>query len=293
MKVAIIPTFNDEATIGSIVKATKNFVNKILVIDDGSLDNTAKVASSAGAEVIRNEKKLGLSKSLIIASKEVGRWNPDIVITLDGDGQHNPSDIPELIASIERGEHDISIGTKDEVETGFRAFNAKAFFAIIERVEKRGKKPLVFSIISEEIQKLFRITRLFITPWYSPLEKFEEHVIDSVEKLKTPKEIYNKKRNIQKELSKIESYRLICVTFLKFIPPALLSLFISITIIMPATNIVNINLTTIVMLSLSIIITFFFCWGLLILLLDKIYEKSTFIEALDVRLKQIEREKFD
>lgn len=284
MKVAIIPTLNDETTIGSIVRTTKEFVDKILVIDDGSEDNTAKNAASAGAEVIKNKNTLGKAQSLVIASKEVKRWKPDLIITLDGDGQHRPLEIPDIVAPIERDEADISIGTWGKSDSGFRAFKAKAFYQIMERV---GKGSYDTISISKKVSKLLRLIKVSITPWY---RRFEEHIIDKVDKLKTPKEIYNKKRNIQKDLSKIESYRLICVTFLKFIPPALLSLFISITIIIPATNIVNINLTTVVMLSLSIIITFFLCWGLLVLLLDKIYEKSTFIEALDERLKQIERE---
>jgi len=106
--------------------------------------------------------------------------------------------------------------------------------------------------------------------------------------LTTPREIFSKKREIQKKLSKIETYKLICETFLKFIPPALLSLIISVIIILPATKVVEISLMDILILAGSVIITFIFCWKLLIIWLDKIYENSTYLEALEARLAEVE-----
>ena len=166
-------------------------------------------------------------------------------------------------------------------------FKAKVFYQVFNKNNKRDlTKSTKFSIY--RIFKRLRISIFPITSRYHPygLDKFE--LIEKIKKLETSEDIYFEKRDTQKELSKIESYRLICETFLKFIPPALLSLIISLAIIIPATGqLTEFNMINIIILLLSIVGLFIICWRLLILFLDKIYEKSTFIEALEDRRKEI------
>ena len=300
MKVAIIPAYNDESTIGSVVLKTKQFVDKVIVIDDHSLDDTSKVAKLAGAEVVVNEKKFGKSKAIKTGFQRALELNPSVVVTLDADYSHNPEEIPMLISAIQEGNHDISIGYRikgedhdlpkvikenDEI-TGFRAFSYRAVKTFSTELSESD-------INSEPLHMhppdVFKIEKVPIeVQWLPSFKRYDEGILNNIEKLNTTNEIYNEKRKVQKKLSKFESYRLVCETFLKFIPPAMLSLIVSLTIIIPATNIVNIQIGYVLIIGLITLVTFLLSWVLLILLLDKIYQNSTYLEALDRRLKQKE-----
>lgn len=109
---AVIPCFNEQQFIGGVVSKARRYVDQVIVIDDGSTDDTARVAQAAGAEVIRHETRKGAgaaTKSGFQAAKES---NTDILVTLDGDGQHNPDDIPKLLAPILNNEADLVIGSR-------------------------------------------------------------------------------------------------------------------------------------------------------------------------------------
>lgn len=156
LKVACIPAYNEERAIADVVKRTMNHVDKVIVCDDGSNDETSKKAKEAGAIVIQHEKNLGKGaalKSLFNYAKEI---NSDIVVTLDGDGQCLPEEINKLIRPIVDDGSDVVIGyrfdsTKDmpsyrkagnkildkitniasdlpfrDTQSGFRAYSKKA-----------------------------------------------------------------------------------------------------------------------------------------------------------------------
>ncbi len=113
MIVAVIPAYNEEKTITWVVEETKKYVDKIIVIDDCSKDDTYKLARKAGAIVIRHPVNRGLGVSLRDGFRKALRMKADIVITLDGDGQHNPHEIPKFLSSIKGcdfvlGERDLS-----------------------------------------------------------------------------------------------------------------------------------------------------------------------------------------
>ena len=109
---AIIPCYNEETTIQNIIKKTKKHVDEVLVIDDGSEDNTSKFAKAAGAKVISNKINRGKSAGIRIGFKYALQRNYDFVVTLDGDGQHNPNEIPELLNDVKNNGHDITLGTR-------------------------------------------------------------------------------------------------------------------------------------------------------------------------------------
>jgi glycosyltransferase involved in cell wall biosynthesis len=112
MKVAIIPALNEEDTIGSVVLGTKKHVDKVIVIDDGCRDKTAEIARLAGAEVAQHSKNEGKGIALKTGFEVAKKFNAHAVVCIDADGQHNPDDIPEVIAPILSGEAEMVIGSR-------------------------------------------------------------------------------------------------------------------------------------------------------------------------------------
>lgn len=110
--IAAIPCLNEEAFIGDIVTRAKKYVDKVIVIDDGSTDNTAEAAQAAGAEVIKHETSQGTGAATKTAFEAAKRSQADILVTLDGDGQHNADEIPLLLAPILNEEADLVIGSR-------------------------------------------------------------------------------------------------------------------------------------------------------------------------------------
>src|SRR5690348_3771292 len=95
-----------------MVLTAKKYCDKVLVCDDGSEDMTTQIAESLGAVVIRHSRNLGKGaalRSLFETSIEIGA---KVVITIDGDGQHNANDIPTVIQPILNGTADVSVGTR-------------------------------------------------------------------------------------------------------------------------------------------------------------------------------------
>lgn len=107
---AIIPAYNEEIAIGSIVLSTKNYVNHMIVINDGSTDNTAKIAKKAGAIVLNHSHNKGKGAALKTGFNAV--YDTDIIVTLDSDGQHNPAEITKLVKPIVDGQADIVNGSR-------------------------------------------------------------------------------------------------------------------------------------------------------------------------------------
>lgn len=112
MIIAVIPAYNEEIAIGSVILRTKKYVDKVLVIDDGSTDATAIVAKMAGADVIQHEKNLGKGAALKCAFREAKRLDANVFVCLDADGQHNPDEIPRLLDIIKNGDADMVIGSR-------------------------------------------------------------------------------------------------------------------------------------------------------------------------------------
>ena len=109
MNVAVIPAYCEEKTIKEVVLRTQNFVDRVIVVDDCATDRTFEEASGTSAEVIRHEKNMGKAQALKTGFANLGEC--DVVITLDGDLQHLPEEIPNLIAGIKEGA-DLCIGSR-------------------------------------------------------------------------------------------------------------------------------------------------------------------------------------
>ena len=110
--IAVIPAYNEESYIDEIISKTNSFVDLVLVCDDGSTDNTLKMIRKNDAIFLRNPKKMCKGYSLLSLFKEAIKYDPQIIITLDGDGQHDPHDIPKFFAPILYDECDFVIGSR-------------------------------------------------------------------------------------------------------------------------------------------------------------------------------------
>lgn len=112
MIIAALPAYNEEIAIGSVILRAKQHVDMVIVIDDGSSDATALVAELAGAEVVRHETNMGKGVAIKTAFEVAMEHGADILVVLDSDGQHNPDDIPHVIAPIINGEADMVNGSR-------------------------------------------------------------------------------------------------------------------------------------------------------------------------------------
>jgi len=101
--VAVIPAFNESERISDVVRKVLPYVSTVIVADDGSTDKTAEMAKQAGAQVVSHLENCGAGAATMTGIAAARRLHPDVIITLDADGQHNPDDIPDLVRPIEQG----------------------------------------------------------------------------------------------------------------------------------------------------------------------------------------------
>ncbi len=153
---AAIPCYNERIPIGYVVLIARKHVDEVLVIDDGSIDNTAEVAKEAGAVIVSHEVNKGKGAAIKTALKYATEGEFDALVLLDGDGQHDPNQIPLLIQLLQDDTADVVIGFRElnqmpryrrlgrvvldyttaagrltrDSQSGFRALNRKAVEAL-------------------------------------------------------------------------------------------------------------------------------------------------------------------
>lgn len=110
--VVVIPAFNEAETIGEVIKRVKPYSNEIIVIDDGSNDNTGLKAENNGVIVVRHNKNKGYDTSIEDGFQLALKRKASIIVTFDADGQHHPEDIKRLIKPIIDNKTDIVIGQR-------------------------------------------------------------------------------------------------------------------------------------------------------------------------------------
>jgi glycosyltransferase involved in cell wall biosynthesis len=195
LKVIIgIPAFNEEKNIGPIVAELKQKYDHIIVCDDGSSDLTATIASSLGAHVVKHGENLGYGSAIKTIFAEAKKIQGDVLVTFDGDGQHQISDIDSIIKPIIDNDSDIVIGsrflgkTKDlpkyrkigiktitgltnittgskisDSQSGFRAYSKNALQEITPTESGMG---ISTEILIKASKKQMRITEVPITISY-------------------------------------------------------------------------------------------------------------------------------
>ena len=124
-KCIIIPAYNEGNNISSVIRQIREYSGDadIIVIDDGSKDFTAVIAQEAGAFVIRHPFNMGYGVALQTGYKYAVEKNYDVLVQMDGDGQHKANYIPELFRQVEKSACDVVIGSrfllKNHYKTGF------------------------------------------------------------------------------------------------------------------------------------------------------------------------------
>ncbi|WXG44789.1 MAG: glycosyltransferase family 2 protein [Promethearchaeati archaeon SRVP18_Atabeyarchaeia-1] len=135
-----IPAYNEEKSISSVLLKSKMYATLIVVCDDGSHDGTSRIAKASGAIVVRHEANLGYGAALSTLFESARRIGPDVMLTLDADGQHNPADIPKLAEPILKGWSDIVIGSRFLSNAGEERLPPyrKVGIRVITRLTKRA-----------------------------------------------------------------------------------------------------------------------------------------------------------
>ena len=110
--IVCIPAFNESADISAIVKTAKLFATEVIVCDDGSSDSTFQEAKAAGATVVRHPFNRGYGTAIKTLFNAAEEKNADVMVTLDSDGQHDPNQIPNVVAPILDEGYDIVVGSR-------------------------------------------------------------------------------------------------------------------------------------------------------------------------------------
>jgi len=107
-----ILAYDEEKYIANIVLQAKQYADEVIVVDDGSRDNTARIAKLAGATVVQHDRNRGKGVAIESILAEARKRKPDVLVLLDADSQHNPNEIPAIIESIRHGS-DLVIGSRE------------------------------------------------------------------------------------------------------------------------------------------------------------------------------------
>lgn len=116
--IVLIPAHNESRNISVVVASAKKYL-PVLVVDDGSTDGTASLAKAAGAKVLRQSPNQGKGTALLAGFRQLLKTGYETVITLDGDGQHDPAEIPEFLAAYRRHPTGLIIGQRNFTEMPF------------------------------------------------------------------------------------------------------------------------------------------------------------------------------
>jgi glycosyltransferase involved in cell wall biosynthesis len=121
--VAVVPAFDEEGAIGGVVEEIHAFdpAIDVVVVDDGSSDATVEVAAAAGAAIVRLPFNLGIGAAVQTGFRYALEHGYDLAVRLDGDGQHDPAELPKLLEPLARDEADVVTGSRfRETEGGYR-----------------------------------------------------------------------------------------------------------------------------------------------------------------------------
>lgn len=134
--VAIIPALNEEETISKVIRNVKEYVDEVILVDDASIDRTPFIAKREGIIVFSHQSNQGYDKSIDDGFVLASKIGATIILTFDGDGQHNPNDIPKIIAPIIEKKADVVVGKRPHYSR-----LVEYLFSIITRVRMNIDDP--------------------------------------------------------------------------------------------------------------------------------------------------------
>jgi hypothetical protein len=193
--VAGMPAFNEEKYVGSLILKTREYVDEMFIVDDGSKDETARVAHLAGADVIQHVQNKGYGGAIQSILAEAKKRDCDVLVILDADAQHNPKEIPRMIKPIIDGTADFVIGSRQkqakkipfyrrigqkvilnsvkmlsedetltDTECGFRAFSRKA----LSTLEPKEKGMAISAeTVAEAVRKKLAVKQVPVSVTYT------------------------------------------------------------------------------------------------------------------------------
>lgn len=145
----ILPAYNEEAKIGDTIEAIPDYVDHVIVVDDGSRDNTANVARDKGAKVYRHAKNRGVGAAFNTGMRAALELDTDIMVNIDADGQFNPQDITKLIEPMIAGEADFVTASR---------FKESDLYPDMSKVKFWGNKLMSFIISKMTGQKFYDVS---------------------------------------------------------------------------------------------------------------------------------------
>lgn len=108
----LIPCYNEADRVAAVVAGVLKYLPAVIVVDDCSTDDTSPVAESAGAEVIRHDANRGKGAALKTGFERAAAGGFEAVLTIDGDGQHDPDEIPAFLRAYSAGDCDVVLGCR-------------------------------------------------------------------------------------------------------------------------------------------------------------------------------------
>src|SRR5437016_5270426 len=113
-RVAIVPAYNEEESVGVVIDEIRGFDPdfEVVVVDDGSIDRTAEIAAAKGARVLRLPFNLGIGSAVQTGFRFAFENDYDVAVRVDGDGQHDPSQLGAILEPVLRGEADLVVGSR-------------------------------------------------------------------------------------------------------------------------------------------------------------------------------------
>ena len=135
--IAVIPALNEEETILKVIRGVKKYVDEIILVDDASADKTAIIAQREGAIVLSHKKNQGYDKSIDDGFALAAKRGATIILTFDGDGQHNPEDVPKIVEPILDGMADVVVGKRPHY-----ARITEYLFAFVAKIKVNIDDPL-------------------------------------------------------------------------------------------------------------------------------------------------------